>query len=269
MSSLMQVLAILAGCAVCYAVARKSFFYNFEKPVAAIALNGLDLSWLVSLMCFVVLFCVQFGRFCTAQFIENETLGIFVYALVYQLVAIFCIFLFKKFSFAKIEFGVVFNLKILKTTLKYFVGGLFCALALGALVKATVFIFTGEIPKEQEVVELFKGTNDSLSILLAMFSFVTLAPIFEELFFRGILYCSLKGSMKRVLSVSLSREISAVVIALIFALSHSSAFAFIPLFMLSLVFTALYEKTRSILAPMVCHGLFNFVNAVVILICLK
>ena len=87
----------------------------------------------------------------------------------------------------------------------------------------------------------------------------------EDLLFRCILYRSLMGLLCKVFFVARAKELSAVVSAIIFAVAHDNTFACIPLFVIGLLLTSLYERTNSIVAPMICHGLFNLFNIALIL----
>jgi membrane protease YdiL (CAAX protease family) len=55
-------------------------------------------------------------------------------------------------------------------------------------------------------------------------------------------------------------------VSLAFALIHDDAAAFVPLFVLALALTWLYEKTDSLLAPMAAHALFNAANLVLLVL---
>ena len=96
-----------------------------------------------------------------------------------------------------------------------------------------------------------------LRVYLGVFT-VAIAPVAEEFIFRGMLYPLIKQSgWPRLAWFGVS---------FLFALIHWDAAAFIPLFLLALGFTWLYEKTGSLLAPITAHALFNAVN--LILLCL-
>jgi membrane protease YdiL (CAAX protease family) len=108
----------------------------------------------------------------------------------------------------------------------------------------------------EEAVSLFtSATSRPEQIYLAFFA-VVLAPVAEEFIFRGVLFTFLKqhGFPKTAwLGVNL-----------LFAFIHADAAVFIPLFLLSLVLTWLYEATDSLLAPMFTHALFNAANLVIL-----
>ncbi|NJN05163.1 MAG: CPBP family intramembrane metalloprotease, partial [Rhodobacteraceae bacterium] len=81
---------------------------------------------------------------------------------------------------------------------------------------------------------------------------VCVAPVAEELFFRGILYPTIKqGGYPRVALWGTS---------LFFAAIHANLMTFLPLTALALLFVWLYERTNNLLAPMAAHCTFNLVN---------
>jgi membrane protease YdiL (CAAX protease family) len=81
---------------------------------------------------------------------------------------------------------------------------------------------------------------------------ILLAPAVEEMLFRGILYPSLKQAGYP--------RLAWWVTSLFFASIHCNAMTFVPLTLLAILLTWLYEQADNLLAPMVAHGLFNGVN---------
>ncbi|HOX55596.1 MAG TPA: CPBP family intramembrane metalloprotease [Candidatus Paceibacterota bacterium] len=81
---------------------------------------------------------------------------------------------------------------------------------------------------------------------------VLLAPVAEEMMFRGILYPMVKhlGFPRLALWGT----------SLLFAAVHLNVATFVPLMVLALVLTALYERTDNLLAPIAAHVLFNALN---------
>ncbi len=104
-------------------------------------------------------------------------------------------------------------------------------------------------PSEQQIAELFT-TADSQWVLalLALFA-VVIAPLFEEVFFRGFLYPALKQRF------GIGRGL--VLVSAIFALSHAHLPSVVPLFVLALGLGLAYEITGSLLVPIGMHALFN------------
>ena len=104
---------------------------------------------------------------------------------------------------------------------------------------------------QQAVLTLRASTNLPERIVLGVTA-VALAPLVEEMVFRGVLYPSLKQAGYPRLALWLT--------ALIFAATHANLLTFLPLTLFAIVLTMLYERTGSLLAPMVTHGCFNLAN---------
>jgi len=81
---------------------------------------------------------------------------------------------------------------------------------------------------------------------------VLLAPVAEEVLFRGILYPAIKQAGHPRLALWGT--------ALLFAAIHMNLVTFVPLAVLALVLTGLYEWTNNLLAPITAHVLFNALN---------
>ena len=83
---------------------------------------------------------------------------------------------------------------------------------------------------------------------------IALAPLAEEILFRGILYPALKqAGFPRLALWGPS---------LVFAAIHLNLASFLPLLVLALMLTWLYKKTGNLLAPIAAHSLFNVLNFV-------
>ena len=78
-----------------------------------------------------------------------------------------------------------------------------------------------------------------------------LAPLAEEVAFRGLVYRHLRRSMVPVGATVIS--------AAIFAVMHASLGQSVWAFLLGIVAAFAYEQTRSVLTPVLIHGLFNAV----------
>jgi membrane protease YdiL (CAAX protease family) len=81
-------------------------------------------------------------------------------------------------------------------------------------------------------------------------SAVVLAPVCEEVMFRGLLYPALKNKI----GVGLSMAVTAA----LFAMVHWHLQTFPPLFVLGLALAHLYERTGTLAAPISFHAMFNF-----------
>jgi membrane protease YdiL (CAAX protease family) len=123
-------------------------------------------------------------------------------------------------------------------------------------VSAVVLTKLGWQPEEQLAVTLLTGTKSWwMRVYLGAFA-VVLAPVAEEFIFRGMLYPFVKQlGWPRLAWFGVSFA---------FALVHDDAATFVPLFVLALALTWLYEKTDNLLAPITAHSLFNAVNLVLL-----
>jgi hypothetical protein len=110
-------------------------------------------------------------------------------------------------------------------------------------------------PKSQTAVKLLMSAPLWPTGIYLGFFTVVLVPVAEEFIFRGVLFPFVKqlGWPK----------LAWFGVSFLFALIHGSAAIFIPLFVLALALTWLYEKTGSLFAPIVVHSLFNATNIVI------
>lgn len=111
--------------------------------------------------------------------------------------------------------------------------------------------------KLQDLANLF-ATTDSPPLLLALtFMAIVVAPLGEELLFRAGCF--------RIARRFLPRWLALLVSAIAFASLHLSAIHFVPLVVLGIIFALAYEKSGSLLVPVVAHGLFNL-NSILMLL---
>ena len=111
-------------------------------------------------------------------------------------------------------------------------------------------------PEPQAAVQLLR--EQWPIYLVAIQGIVTLivAPVAEEILFRGILYTTIKQR---------GRPFAAFwVTSFLFALIHGYPVGFLSLIFLAAVLVVLYEWTRNLLAPILLHASFNAVNFAVI-----
>jgi membrane protease YdiL (CAAX protease family) len=101
----------------------------------------------------------------------------------------------------------------------------------------------------QDSVNLFQTHEDPSVLILMSITAVIVAPLCEEVVFRGYIYPVLKKYN--------GMWAAAFVSALIFSAAHGSLAALLPLFIFGVVLVILYESTGSIWAPIGAHFLFN------------
>ena len=111
-------------------------------------------------------------------------------------------------------------------------------------------------PAEQRAVDLLVAAKSPwMRVYLAFFA-VVLAPVAEEFIFRGVLFPFVKqlGWPK----------LAWFGVSFLFALIHLNLPTLVPLFVLALVLTWLYDRTDCLLASITVHSLFNASNLVVL-----
>jgi uncharacterized protein len=107
----------------------------------------------------------------------------------------------------------------------------------------------------QETVEAFRRSDDVLAKIMLVVAAAIVAPLVEEIIFRGFIYGVLKRYTDGIFAALCS--------SLLFAIVHLHVGTMFPLALLALVFCAVYEYTGCLLVPMVMHGLFNATSLVV------
>lgn len=130
------------------------------------------------------------------------------------------------------------------------------AWTLGQL-SARVMELIGTKPEAQQAVQMLQKTTIPMQQVYFGVIAVVLAPLVEEIYFRGLLYTSLKqaGRPRAALWGS----------SLFFALTHANVMSFVPLTVLAFVLVWLYEKTGNLLSCIAAHATFNLVNFVLLI----
>ncbi|HUF63836.1 MAG TPA: CPBP family intramembrane glutamic endopeptidase [Verrucomicrobiales bacterium] len=115
----------------------------------------------------------------------------------------------------------------------------------------------GDIPA-QPLVEAFAQDERAAFRVMLGLTAVVLAPVFEEVFYRGYLYAVVKRFSDRFFA--------AVFSSLVFALNHEGVISYAPLFVLALFLAVSYELSGSLWIPMGVHALFNLANLTAMLV---
>jgi len=107
-------------------------------------------------------------------------------------------------------------------------------------------------PVTQSPVQILQAGVALPTKLLIGFLAIIVAPCVEELVFRGIIYPTLKqhGFPRLALWGT----------SVLFAVIHNNLMIVLPLTFLAVVLTLLYESTNNLMAPILTHSMFNFVN---------
>lgn len=99
------------------------------------------------------------------------------------------------------------------------------------------------------LLQIVLDETDPVALGLFFFTAAIAAPVFEEILFRGFLLPSLTRYMAVWPAIALS--------AFIFAAAHLSVSEILPLMVLGIVLGFVYTRSRSLLAPMLVHSLWN------------
>ncbi len=109
-------------------------------------------------------------------------------------------------------------------------------------------IITGP-PPSQEVEKLLRGMKTLKDLWLPFISVSILAPLSEELYFRGMVF--------PVISAKLGTRPGMVLSALFFGSLHLDWYRLIPITVGGIGLAYLYDKTRSLLTPIIAHSVWN------------
>ena len=115
--------------------------------------------------------------------------------------------------------------------------------------------YLGRKPAMQEAVEALRAAKPGVGLLGFSLVTVVVAPLGEELLFRGVLYPAIKRAGFPKLAWWGT--------SLLFAVIHFNLQTLLPLLVLSLLLVWLYEKTDNLIAPLAAHALFNATNLVI------
>lgn len=117
------------------------------------------------------------------------------------------------------------------------------------IINNVVMVMLGVITQAETIFDILSEI-DSLAIFAITTMFI--APIFEEIFFRGFLF---KGFRQKY-----GWKIALILSALIFSLFHGQVATLIPTFLLGSLFSYMVQRTESIFPSMILHFLVNSVG---------
>jgi len=107
-------------------------------------------------------------------------------------------------------------------------------------------------PEAQTAVQLLQEQWHPGLIALQGIVAVVLAPVAEEVLFRGVLYTAIKQRGHPAIALWIT--------SVLFGAIHFYPVGFLSLILLAVVLVAVYERTQSLLAPILVHALFNGLN---------
>ncbi len=135
--------------------------------------------------------------------------------------------------------------------------GLAAAYPLLLLVQAMVYGVSGGDMRPQDVVEFLQHAESPRDRIAVLVMAVVVAPVAEEIIFRGYLYPVGKKYLGQLLSL--------LGTSFFFALIHGHLASLPALFTLAVCLALAYEKSGSLLVPMIMHAVFNAISVAAIL----
>ncbi|MCK8827487.1 CPBP family intramembrane metalloprotease [Natroniella acetigena] len=118
-------------------------------------------------------------------------------------------------------------------------------------------LFGIEAPAQQVIYRLLNSQN-ILIFLVQSSIIIIIAPITEEIFFRGFVYPYCKSKLGKSKGLILN--------GVLFGLAHFSLWVFLPTFVGGVILAWLYDKTNSLYSSIIAHGVWNLLVVVVIYI---
>ena len=111
---------------------------------------------------------------------------------------------------------------------------------------------------EQVMVQLFRDEHSTPRLLAMSFVAIAVAPVWEEIIFRGALFGYLRTRLPRALALLLP--------ALVFAAAHYDTRTFASLLVFALIHNKAYERTGRIGVTIISHALFNLTTIAAVLL---
>ena len=110
-------------------------------------------------------------------------------------------------------------------------------------------LFTGHQPMSSNPILDIAGQSSASELIMLMVMATLITPVYEELYFRGLLF----GTQRELFTPLWAGTISAA----IFAMAHGDLQGTLPLFALGSIFAFLYQKTGSLWPGIISHALWN------------
>lgn len=141
-------------------------------------------------------------------------------------------------------------------------GGIYCFAIALHICGATEWIqhISGS-PEQQQVTEDIATTEAPLTLAALLFSAIIVAPVMEEFAFRGFIYNVLR-QRAGIIAAAISSS-------LLFSAVHTSLVQAPVLFIFGCAQCYLYEKSRSIIYPILLHAAFNSASTLLIFLAPK
>lgn len=118
-----------------------------------------------------------------------------------------------------------------------------------------VSVVISNIPWPKEWIDAYMTNSSSLDgSVMSWLAAVVMAPILEEIVFRGLIYTRLKKGMPTI--------VAAILASLVFGLMHGTIIWVLYAFVLGMVMTWIFERYQSLTANIIFHLAFNAMGLV-------
>lgn len=128
----------------------------------------------------------------------------------------------------------------------------------GTVIWGVVFVFDAAIEaligpiKLHPYLERLNGATSLFGQVVVMFSIVVLAPISEEIYFRGFVYTILRKNYGVAIGILVS--------SILFSIVHFDSFSVTQVLIAGVGFAFLFHLTRSLVPSIVAHTTFNLLT---------
>ncbi len=126
------------------------------------------------------------------------------------------------------------------------------------LASVAFFRILGFNPVPQQIMSFYLETDSFYMLSILFFTSCVVAPVTEEIIFRGVVYPALRERFGVRASMILSSAI--------FALMHNEIFVCASLFAFGILLACLFEKHQNLWLPIVVHFFNNFFANVAVFI---
>jgi len=263
-----MMIAFLLAAGIFHGIALQHHFFEIEKRKKVACFDSKTL--LVILISFIILsrllphfsygIFLKFSRFLN-PIVSDPTLKMLSFS-ISSLVTIFTILLI---GYSQNPTGLKETIGFEKPQFFYFLKmGFYTFLLaittltfLGILLQIILYGIFSRNGSEQMIITYLRSHPDLLGVkILGFMNIVLFAPALEEIVFRGCI--------QRYLSFRIQRKYAIIIGSILFSIAHfhlDQGIGNIPLlpciFVLSCYLGFIYEKTRSLISPIVLHMLFN------------
>lgn len=205
-------------------------------------LEAIGLFIILEIICNINVFLVNM---IAGLFIETNKL-IYAIAGIGDSITLFLTWIFLSKNNRKLIFKETFKKISFKKVIYIILIGLGMSIFVSQLTLILVHIFPSYI-------EIRKQATRAVSSIPQLISIIIIAPIYEEIVFRDIIFGHIKNDKNIGISIALQ--------ATLFGLSHDNIVQFIYAFLFGIVLALIYLYCDSIIGSIVAHSVYNFCAA--------